>query len=181
MQARYLTLAALLLALPGRAAAVLEEPTEEALAPRGALCTGGTVWYFDGGTCVDPALGLVDDDALYAELRRHAHAGRYSEAARILAAMRETGTPRVLTAEGFILRRTGNVAEGLARYAEALTIDPGYHLARAYWGLWFLENGDREGAEGMLADIVAEGGEGSEAWRILSEALAGALAGGDGS
>jgi hypothetical protein len=29
----------------------------------------------------------------------------------------------------------------------------------------------------MLADIVAEGGEGSEAWRLLSEALAG----GDGS
>jgi Flp pilus assembly protein TadD len=162
----------LALVLPVPAVAILEEPPVDAPAPAAALCVGGTVWYAEGATCVDPALGLVADDLLYAEVRRNAHAGRYREAALVLAAMRETGTPRVLTAEGFILRRTGQVAEGLGRYAEALALDPGYHMARAYWGLWFLEEGDREGAAAMLADIVAEGGEGSEAWRLLSAALA---------
>lgn len=169
--------AALALGAPLPALAILEEPPEGVLPPAAAFCMGGTVWHMDSFTCVDPASGLVGDDALYGEVRRHAHAGRYREAARVLAAMRETGTPRVLTAEGFILRRTGQVAEGLGRYAEALALDPGYHMARAYWGLWFLEEGDRKGAEAMLAEIVAAGGEGSEAWRLLEAALA--EAGGD--
>jgi Flp pilus assembly protein TadD len=159
---------------PLPATAILEEPPIDAPAPAAALCVGGTIWYAEGATCVDPALGLVDDDRLYAEVRRHAYAGRYAEAARLLSSMRETGTARVLTAEGFILRRTGRVAEGLARYAEALSIDPRHHMARAYWGLWHLEQGDRDGAEAMLEDIIAEGGAGGEAWRMLSEALAGA-------
>lgn len=166
---------AILLATP--AAAILEEPAADDVPPVAALCVGGTVWHAPSASCVAPALGLVSDDALYAELRRHAHAGRYTEALRLLRAMREAGTPWVLTAEGYILRRTGRVEEGLARYAEALALDPGYHLARAYLGLWHLEQGDRTGAARQLTGIEARGGRGGEAWRMLAEALGGGRVG----
>ena len=155
------------------AEAILEEPAADDVPPAAALCVGGTVWHAPSAGCVDPALGLVSDDVLYAALRGHAYAGRYPEAMRLLRAMREVGTPRVLTAEGYILRRTGRVDEGLARYAEALALDPGYHLARAYLGMWHLEQGDRVGATRQLAAIAARGGRGGEAWQMLTDALRG--------
>lgn len=166
---------ALAAGLAAPAAAILPEPDEaaEAPPPAAALCTAGTVFHGASQTCVAPETGLVDDDALYAELRRLAYAGRYEPAARLLAAMRERDTPRVLTAEGFILRRTGRVEEGLAAYARALAIDPEFHLARAYLGLYHLETGDRAAARRQLDEIEALGGAGSEGWRMLEEALGG--------
>lgn len=165
--------ASLAMLLAGPARAVLEEPAADAVPPAAAFCLGGNVWHSASATCVDAALGLVSDDAIYAAMRANAYAGRYADALRLLHAMRETGTPRVLTAEGYILRRTGDVTEGLARYAEALALDPAYHLARTYLGLWHLEQGDRAGAARQLTEIEAHGGRGSEAWRMLAEALGG--------
>lgn len=161
--------AALRLATPG--AAILEEPAADDVPPAAAHCVGGTVWHGPSAACVDAAPGLVPDEVLYAALRTHAHAGRYAEA---LLAMLEVGTPRVLTAEGFILRLTGWAGEGLALYAEALSLDPEYHLARAYPSLWQLEQDDRAGAVWQFSEIEAHGGRGSAAWRMLADALEGA-------
>jgi tetratricopeptide (TPR) repeat protein len=168
---RPMAAACLVVGTAGPALAILEEPPAEVTPPAAALCVGGAVWHDASASCVDPALGLVGDEALFAALSRHADAGRYDWAKRILSAMRERDTPRVLTAEGFLLRRTGQVAEGLALYAQALALDPGYHRARAYWGLWHLEEGDIAGARAWLAEIEAAGGRGGEAWQVLAEAL----------
>lgn len=156
----------------GSAMAVLEEPAADVLSPAAAFCVGGTVWHGPSASCVDPELGLVSDDELYAALRSHAYAGRYDLAMRLLEAMRESDTARVLTAEGYILRRTGRVGEGLARYDAALALDPDYHLARAYLGLWHLEQGDRDEAVQQLVEIEKRGGNDGDAWRLLSDAIA---------
>lgn len=162
---------ALLLASP--ALAILDEAAPEAPPPAAALCLNGKIWHDAGGTCVDPELGLVGDEALFAEMRRQARAGRHAEALRLLSAMRESDTPRVLAAEGYLLRRSGRVAEGLALYERALALDPDYHVARAYLGMWHLSQRDRASAMRQLAEIEARGGGGSAAWQALRAELDG--------
>lgn len=148
--------------------AVLEDSAEDDVPPAAAFCAGGGVWHAPSASCVDPALGLVSDDLIYAALRTDAWAGRYAAAMRRLRAMCETGTPRVLTAEGFIMRRTGDVGKELVRHEAALSLDPGYQLARACPGLWYLEQDDRAAAIRQLTEIDHRGGHGGDAWRLLS-------------
>lgn len=162
---------ALLFALPTPAAAILPDDGGDGLHPAVTACHGGQVWHGPSGGCVDPESGAVPDDTLFAAMRSLAHAGRYRDALRLLHAMSERGTPRVLTAEGYLLRRTGRVAEGLALYDQALALDPDYHLARAYLGMWHLSQGNSAAARRQLAQIEARGGLGSEGWQVLSEAL----------
>ena len=142
--------------------------------PTATVCRDGHVWDDRERSCVEPESGALDADVLYGAVRKLAYAGRYPEALRVLAAMPDQASPRVLAARGYILRKTGRVPEGLALYDAALAADPDFLLARAYRGMYYVEIGKRRAAEAELAEIEARGGAGSWPHTALERALDGA-------
>jgi Flp pilus assembly protein TadD len=157
-----------------RAADAPPESAPPAASPTSTVCADGRVWDDEASTCVAPESGALDDDRLFAAARELAYAGRYAEALRVAAALRDQTHPRTLTIRGFALRKSGRVEDGLALYAAALAADPGYLLARAYRGMHHVETGDRAAAAAELAEIEARGGAGSWPHAALARALAGA-------
>ena len=132
------------------------------------FCSGSEVYDEKLKKCVKPKQSSLNRDELYETVRYLAYAGRYEDAREVLAAMPEDDTGR-LTYMGFTARKMGKMTEAMNYYRQAIALDPGNNLARAYMGQGFVEDGDTKAALEQLRAIRAHGGGGSwpeEALRI---------------
>lgn len=134
-------------------------------------CKEGLVWDEKTKTCVAPEDARLDNDTRFKAVRELAYAGRPDEALRVLAAMTEGETDRVLTYKGFAHRKAGRIEEGLAFYNAALTQNPDNLLARSYLGQAMVEMGELELAQVQRDEIRLRGGEQTWAFASLDRAL----------
>lgn len=133
-------------------------------------CADGQVWDEAAQKCKNPQDASLGDDTRFGAVRELAYAGRYEDAKRVLAAMQEGETDRVLTYLGFLTRKSGDMAGGMAYYARALDVNPNNILARSYMGQALVEQGEVAAAARQLDEIRRRGGEGT--WAEASLALA---------
>jgi tetratricopeptide (TPR) repeat protein len=134
-------------------------------------CAKGEVWDEKTETCVKAEESSLNDDQRFNAVRELAYAGRTDEAMAILATMTEGETSRVLTYQGFLLRQTGRVEEGIAAYERAIALDPANTLARSYYGQLLVQMNELTLAQVQLDEIRAHGGSGSWAETALATAI----------
>lgn len=134
-------------------------------------CAQGEVWDEKTKACIKAEDSSLNDDQRYGAVRELAYAGRPDEALAILATMTEGETARVLTYQGFLLRQTGRVDEGIAAYERAIAIDTTNILARSYYGQLLVQMNEMELAKLQLAAIRMHGGGGTWADRALTDAI----------
>jgi tetratricopeptide (TPR) repeat protein len=135
-------------------------------------CAKGEVWDEKTATCIKAESNLINDDQRFGAVRELAYAGRPDEAMAILATMTEGETARVLTYQGFLLRQTGRIEDGIAAYERAIALDSGNVLARSYYGQLLVQMNETQLATLQLAAIRMHGGGGTWAERALSDAIA---------
>lgn len=134
-------------------------------------CEKGLVWDEKTKSCVKPEDQSLNDDQRFGAVRELAYAGRPDDALRVLAAMTEGETSRVMTYRGFLLRQTGQIEAGIAAYDRALALDPANILARSYYGQLLVQMDEIALATDQLAEIRARGGAGTWAERALETAI----------
>lgn len=142
------------------------KPTETTLE-----CAKGEVWDEKTKTCIKAEGAALTDDQRFGAVRELAYTGRPDEALMVLATMTEGETPRVLTYQGFLLRQTGRVEEGIAAYERAIAMDSSNILARSYYGQLLVQMDETEAAQLQLAAIRMVGGGGTWAERSLAKAI----------
>lgn len=135
-------------------------------------CAKGEIWDEKTKACVKADEQSLNDDQRFDAVRELAYAGRHDEAMAILALMTEGETPRVLTYQGYLLRQTGRVEEGIAAYERAIALDSGNILARSYYGQLLVQMNELPLAQMQLAAIRMHGGGGTWAERALASAIA---------
>lgn len=134
-------------------------------------CAKGEVWDEKTASCIKAEDQSLNDDQRFGAVRELAYAGRYDEAMQVLAAMREGETSRVMTYQGFLLRQTGRIEDGIAAYERAIAMDEGNILARSYYGQLLVQMDELALAENQLTQIRAHGGTGTWAETALSNAI----------
>jgi tetratricopeptide (TPR) repeat protein len=134
-------------------------------------CAEGEVWDEKSKACIKAEDSSLNDDQRFGAVRELAYAGRPDEAMRVLASMREGETSRVMTYQGFLLRQTGRIEEGIAAYERAIAMDPGNILARSYYGQLLVQMDELAMAETQLTLIRASGGTGTWAETALATAI----------
>lgn len=134
-------------------------------------CEEGLVWDEKTKTCVKPDDQSLNDDQRFGAVRELAYAGQYVAAQRVLAAMTEGETSRVMTYQGFLLRQTGQIEAGITAYERALALDPANILARSYYGQLLVQMNELAMAEDQLTQIRAHGGQGTWAEQSLATAI----------
>lgn len=165
-------LAAALVFLPGAAFAAGGDETEPPPpTPTSTECAEGQIWDTATRTCIKAEQSSLNDDQRFGAVRELAYAGRPEEALQILGTMTEGETPRVLTYQGFLLRQTGRVEEGIAAYERAIALDAGNILARSYYGQLLVQMNEMEMAQLQLAAIRMHGGGGTWAEQSLASAI----------
>lgn len=166
------SLAACLVVLSGVPALAVgsEDPVPPRPSETTTTCPEGFVFDVALQRCMTPERSTNDQATLYGILRELAHVGRYDDALAVLALMQDQGDPAVLTYYGFVTRKTGDVAAGMAFYEAALAVDPAFHLARSYMGQAFVEAGNPDAARAQLSEMRARGGRGT--WAELSLRMA---------
>jgi Flp pilus assembly protein TadD len=141
-------------------------PTETTTA-----CATGEIWDETTKACVKAEDTSLNDDQRFGAVRELAYAGRHAEALDVLATMTEGETSRVMTYQGFLLRQTGRIEEGIAAYERAIQLEPRNILARSYFGQLLVQMGERQMAEAQLDAIRAAGGRGTWAETTLATAI----------
>lgn len=162
------------LAVTSQAGAVsMEDDTPPAPTPTTLVCAEGMVWDADAAACVEIVESRLPDapDRLIATVRELAYAGRHPDALALLQRAPDQGDSMVLTYVGYVTRKMGDMAGGLAYYDRALAVAPDNHLTRAYLGLALLQMGQTEQAEIQLAEIRTRGGAAGWAASVLETAL----------
>jgi tetratricopeptide (TPR) repeat protein len=134
-------------------------------------CPEGQIFDAEAQKCKSPQDASLDDDIRFVAVRELAYAGRYDEALASLKAMSDGQSDRVLTYLGFITRKSGDMAGGMAYYARALDLNPNNILARSYMGQALVEQGDIAAASRQLHEIRQRGGAGTWAEASLSHAV----------
>lgn len=134
-------------------------------------CEEGLVWDEETKTCVKPDDQSLNDDQRFGAVRELAYAGRYEAAKVVLAAMTEGETSRVMTYQGFLLRQTGQIEDGIAAYERALALDPANLLARSYYGQLLVQMDEIQLAQAQLDAIRTAGGQGTWAETALATAI----------
>lgn len=134
-------------------------------------CKKGEVWDEKTKSCIKAEESSLNDDQRFGAVRELAYAGRYDEAMQVLATMREGETSRVMTYQGFLLRQTGQIEEGIAAYERAIAMDPANILARSYYGQLLVQMDEIQLAEAQLGQIRAHGGAGTWAETSLAAAI----------
>ena len=134
-------------------------------------CVEGEVFDEKTATCIKAEGAGLTDDQRYGAVRELAYANRYDEALAMLATMTEGKTARVMTYEGFLLRKTGKIEDGIAAYERAIALDGANILARSYYGQLLVEMNETALAEVQLAAIVESGGAGTWAETSLASAI----------
>ncbi|MGL4320296.1 MAG: hypothetical protein ACRCS3_05475, partial [Paracoccaceae bacterium] len=134
-------------------------------------CTDGKVFDEDKKECVAPEDSSLNNDDRYRAVREFAYAGQPQAAMRVLAAMTEGESDRVLTYTGFLNRQMGNWEAGIAAYEMALEINPDNILARSYFGQALVLMNETDMANAQLYEIRARGGAGTWAEASLARAI----------
>ncbi|WP_436080634.1 tetratricopeptide repeat protein [Pararhizobium sp. LjRoot235] len=136
-------------------------------------CTDGKIWDEEKKECVDAKKSDLDDDILFKAARELAYAGQYENSLKVLDAVKDQSSARVLNYRGYSNRKAGRMALGMSYYKQALQADENYILARSYMGQALVEQGQIEEAKAQLIEIRDRGGEGTWAYRALLETLGG--------
>ena len=117
----------------------------------------------------------IDDDA-FRQGYKAAHAtiyerGDYVAAIDQLKALRHDDNAGVANLIGYSYRKLGDYKLSQTWYERALKADPNHVLTWQYYGLWQIEQGNRDQASYHLARIAAICGTGCEEYRSLAAAL----------
>jgi tetratricopeptide (TPR) repeat protein len=163
---------------PAAAAPNLEEGGEGSASSSAPIpCERRFVYSRGRGHCVRLERGALPDAELYEQGRALALAWRYLNALDVLGAI-SVPDAKVLTMIGYSQRKAGRVAEGIATYQRALSIEPDNLDAREYLGEGYAEMGDLAKARAELARIEAIcGGKSCEQYKDLAEVIESAKAG----
>jgi tetratricopeptide (TPR) repeat protein len=116
------------------------------------------------------------DDAAFREGYRAAHAtiyerNDYASAIDQLKALGHDDNAGVANLIGYSYRKLGDYRLSQAWYERALKADPNHVLTWQYYGLWQIEQGNRDQASYHLNRIAAICGTGCEEYRSLAAAL----------
>ncbi|TCN32386.1 tetratricopeptide repeat protein [Sinorhizobium americanum] len=136
-------------------------------------CKDGKVWDAKRNRCVDAKRSDLSDDVLFDAARELAYAGQYENAIKVLGAMNEQQSARVLNYLGYSNRKAGRMELGMQYYKRAIQADENYILARSYMGQALVEQGRVEEARAQLVEIRDRGSEGTWAYQALLESLGG--------
>ena len=99
---------------------------------------------------------------------RHDYAGAIDQ----LKALGHDDTAAVANLIGYSYRKLGDYKVAQIWYERALKADPNHVKTWQYYGLWQVEQGNRDQAEYHLTKIAQLAGTGSEEYRSLAAALA---------
>ena len=116
------------------------------------------------------------DDPAFAKGYREAYAtiydrNEYAAAIEQLRALGHDDHPNVANLIGYSYRKLGDYKLSQVWYERALKTDPNHVLTWQYYGLWQIEQGNREQAEYHLSRIAAICGTDCAEYRSLAEAL----------
>ena len=116
------------------------------------------------------------DDAAFREGYRAAHAtiyerNDYAGAIEQLKALGHDDNAGVANLIGYSYRKLGDYRLSQVWYERALKTDPNHVLTWQYYGLWQIEQGNRDQASYHLNRIAAICGTGCEEYRSLAAAL----------
>ena len=139
-------------------------------------CRDGKVWDAKRSRCVEAKRSDLGDDILFDAARELAYAGQYENAIRVLGAMKEQKSARVLNYLGYANRKAGRMELGMQYYRRALQADENYILARSYMGQALVEQGKIAEAKIQLIEIRDRGGENTWAYQALLQSLGGVRA-----
>src|SRR6202142_505011 len=95
----------------------------------------------------------------------------YTSAIAQLKALGHDEVADVANLIGYSYRKLGDYKVSQVWYERALQADPNHVRTWQYYGLWQLEQGNRESAQYHLSRIAALAGTGSEEYRSLAAAL----------
>jgi tetratricopeptide (TPR) repeat protein len=95
----------------------------------------------------------------------------YAAAIEQLKALGHDDHPNVANLIGYSYRKLGDYRLSQVWYERALKADPNHVLTWQYYGLWQLEQGNREQAQYHLSRIAAICGTDCEEYRSLADAL----------
>ena len=116
------------------------------------------------------------DDPAFAQGYRAAYAtiydrNDYAAAIEQLKALSHDGHPNVANLIGYSYRKLGDYKLSQTWYERALKADPNHVLTWQYYGLWQLEQGNRDQAQYHLSRIAGICGTGCDEYRSLAAAL----------
>jgi len=95
----------------------------------------------------------------------------YESAIRQLSALGHDDYANVANLIGYSYRKLGDYKQSQVWYERALKSDPQHVLTWQYYGLWQIEQGNREQAQYHLSKIAELAGTDSEEYRSLAAAL----------
>ena len=95
----------------------------------------------------------------------------YASAIEQLKALGQDDTAAVANLIGYSYRKLGDYKVSQIWYERALKADPNHVKTWQYYGLWQVEQGNRDQAQYHLNRIAALAGTGSEEYRSLAAAL----------
>ena len=116
------------------------------------------------------------DDAVFRQGYRAAHAtiyerNDYAAAIEQLKALGHDDNAGVANLIGYSYRKLGDYKLSQIWYERALKADPNHVLTWQYYGLWQIEQGNRDQASYHLSRIAAICGTGCDEYRSLAAAL----------
>jgi tetratricopeptide (TPR) repeat protein len=116
------------------------------------------------------------EDAAFAQGYRAAYAtiydrNDYASAIEQLKALGHDDIAAVANLIGYSYRKLGDYKVSQIWYERALKADPNHVKTWQYYGLWQVEQGNRDQAQYHLSRIAALAGTGSEEYRSLAAAL----------
>jgi predicted Zn-dependent protease len=116
------------------------------------------------------------DDPAFADGYRAAYStiydrNDYASAIEQLKALGHDDHPNVANLIGYSYRKLGDYKLSQVWYERALKADPNHVLTWQYYGLWQIEQGNRDQAQYHLSRIAAICGTGCEEYRSLAAAL----------
>jgi tetratricopeptide (TPR) repeat protein len=97
--------------------------------------------------------------------------GEYSSAIEQLKALNRDDSAAVANLIGYSYRKLGDYKVSQIWYERALKADPNHVKTWQYYGLWQVEQGNREQAQYHLNRIASLAGTSSEEYRSLASAL----------
>jgi tetratricopeptide (TPR) repeat protein len=97
--------------------------------------------------------------------------GEYTSAIEQLKALHRDDSAAVANLIGYSYRKLGDYKVSQVWYERALKADPGHVKTWQYYGLWQVEQGNRDQAQYHLGRIAALAGTSSEEYRSLAAAL----------
>jgi Flp pilus assembly protein TadD len=123
-----------------------------------------------------PSKQSAIDDPAFAQGYRAAYAtiydrNDYAAAIEELKALGHDDHPNVANLIGYSYRKLGDYRLSQVWYQRALQADPNHVLTWQYYGLWQIEQGNRDSAQYHLSRIAAICGTDCEEYRSLAAAL----------